>query len=173
VQKYIFTTTTKFSYDPAGFRFVILQVFFRAHFFGLIPFTGQHWADVGNRRTFFTKFAKMKGFDPLNPKNWYKVTPESILSVKVLHFSLCFIPSSSSSSTESILSVKVLVFLGVFLPLSHPNSYPVISIFTIYTTNKKEERKLSLELIWVMCKKISYPERGFSYTIKITFALLC
>eukprot|EP00026_Physarum_polycephalum_P002689 Phypoly_transcript_02697.p1 GENE.Phypoly_transcript_02697~~Phypoly_transcript_02697.p1 ORF type:complete len:777 (+),score=106.95 Phypoly_transcript_02697:66-2396(+) len=42
----------------------------------------QFWADIGNRRTFFTKFAKKKGFDAMSPKNWYKISTEAILSVK-------------------------------------------------------------------------------------------
>lgn len=39
---------------------------------------------IDERRVFFEKFAKEKGFDPLIPENWYKVTLGDFLKQKVL-----------------------------------------------------------------------------------------
>eukprot|EP00026_Physarum_polycephalum_P000538 Phypoly_transcript_00539.p1 GENE.Phypoly_transcript_00539~~Phypoly_transcript_00539.p1 ORF type:complete len:959 (+),score=132.38 Phypoly_transcript_00539:57-2933(+) len=40
------------------------------------------WRDVQNRRDFFEKFARDRGFDPHNTQMWYSLNQESILSLK-------------------------------------------------------------------------------------------
>lgn len=42
-----------------------------------------HWANKENRRLFFEKYAKDKGFDPLVPQNWYEANIVEIKHVKV------------------------------------------------------------------------------------------
>jgi hypothetical protein len=41
------------------------------------------WLNVENRRNFFIKYANSRGFDPLNPENWYTQTREAIMEAKV------------------------------------------------------------------------------------------
>lgn len=36
-------------------------------------------------RKAFDQYAKSKGFDPLNPENWYTITKESAMQSKVLY----------------------------------------------------------------------------------------
>ncbi len=42
-------------------------------------FTGNYWRSIENRRKFATEFAAQKGFDPLVPANWDKVTKEDFI----------------------------------------------------------------------------------------------
>jgi hypothetical protein len=51
------------------------------HFF--ITNIWQEWDNVENRRKFFEKYAKDRGFDPLNPENWYLQTSQSVRFTKV------------------------------------------------------------------------------------------
>ena len=36
------------------------------------------WQDIDKCRVFFDEFAKEKGFDPLDPKNWYSIDIKTI-----------------------------------------------------------------------------------------------
>ena len=44
---------------------------------------GGHWLLLENRRKLFDQFAQEKGFDPLEPKNWYLVLREDVFNFKV------------------------------------------------------------------------------------------
>lgn len=37
--------------------------------------TEGYWRDIKRRKAFFDEFASEKGFNPLNPENWYGLTP--------------------------------------------------------------------------------------------------
>jgi hypothetical protein len=41
------------------------------------------WHEIRNRRKFFESYAKRKGFDPLNPENWYSFAKKKLLAHKV------------------------------------------------------------------------------------------
>jgi hypothetical protein len=45
------------------------------------------WQDVNNRRKFFEDYARVRGFDPLQPDRWYFST-DDILATKVCSCSL-------------------------------------------------------------------------------------
>jgi len=55
---------------------------FRINFQQLILLTDL-WHDPKNRRKFFENYAKVNGFDPLNPNKWHSLPKEKILIVKV------------------------------------------------------------------------------------------
>ena len=44
---------------------------------------GKYWDDTKNQRSFMMSFAQDKGFDPLVPTNWYSVSTESFLALRV------------------------------------------------------------------------------------------
>ena len=44
-----------------------------------------YWETAENRRKFFVSFAEEMGFDPLQPKNWDKITTTQILEKKVMN----------------------------------------------------------------------------------------
>lgn len=39
-----------------------------------------YWQEPATRRKFFEDFAKGRGFDALNPNNWYKFTKKEVFS---------------------------------------------------------------------------------------------
>jgi len=39
--------------------------------------------DINNRRQFFIDYARDKGLDPLIPETWYKISQNSIVSIKI------------------------------------------------------------------------------------------
>ena len=47
-----------------------------------INFVGNYRQDNA-RRLFFENFAKLKGFDPRKPENWYSLQKEHVLPFKV------------------------------------------------------------------------------------------
>ena len=60
------------------------------------------WKSAENRRNFFEKYAKKKGFDPLDPEPWYNQSKEDILAAVNIFFpshfpSLPSLPISLSS----------------------------------------------------------------------------
>jgi hypothetical protein len=61
-------------------KFVVLFYEFE---FDVIITVGNYWLDTANRRLFFEKFAKSHKFDPLLPYNWYSISIDHILPVKV------------------------------------------------------------------------------------------
>jgi len=42
-----------------------------------------HWANIENRRQFFDHFAVVNKFDPLVPSNWYSISKEKFLRMKL------------------------------------------------------------------------------------------
>lgn len=58
--------------------------------FSLILYQTKHftanWNDSGNRRAFFTKFAKENEFDPLDPKAWYLFANELVFEKVIIYF---------------------------------------------------------------------------------------
>lgn len=51
-----------------------------------------YWLDVENRRQFFTQFAQVAGFDPLQPEKWAAVTLQDVLAAQVTPFFLPNVP---------------------------------------------------------------------------------
>lgn len=45
-----------------------------------------YWKDVANQKKFFDEFAESKGFDPLEPDNWYSVKRTEVVGPTVLSF---------------------------------------------------------------------------------------
>lgn len=43
----------------------------------------KYWANIINRRNFFHKFAKERGFDPLIPENWYLFSATDFSKIEV------------------------------------------------------------------------------------------
>jgi len=41
-----------------------------------------YWRDLDNQRQFFLDYAQKKGFDPLVPANWYKISAPELLLAK-------------------------------------------------------------------------------------------
>ena len=56
------------------------------------------WSEASNRRKFFEEYAKVNGFDPLVPSNWYSQPSEKIMMCKVYQ-----LPPLSSSSFYLVL----------------------------------------------------------------------
>ena len=48
-----------------------------------VIFSAKHWSDEVSRRSVLAGFASEKGFDPLNPENWYSISPTALVSYKV------------------------------------------------------------------------------------------
>lgn len=51
-----------------------------------IRFLGKFWAHPTNQKLFFTTFAAESKFDPLIPRNWYNVNPDSLYLRKASNF---------------------------------------------------------------------------------------
>jgi len=49
------------------------------------------WQDPEKCRAFFDHFAKRKGFDPLQPENWYTVHLNEMLRSKVSDYSFIYV----------------------------------------------------------------------------------
>lgn len=60
-------------------RIIIINFYF-------ILFFLASWRGVESRKIFFESYAKVHGFDPLIPENWYSQHTKSILSTKVCLF---------------------------------------------------------------------------------------
>ena len=53
------------------------------------PLAEHFWADVENRKLFFEKFAKDRGFSSRDPSAWYFVKIKDLLQVKVGNLFCC------------------------------------------------------------------------------------
>ena len=49
----------------------------------LFCFIECYWNDADNRRSFFEKYAKEHGFNPLVPENWYTISAYDCMTQKV------------------------------------------------------------------------------------------
>ena len=65
------------------FIYFIYYIYSFIYLFVYIIFTGNFWEDPKNKRDFFDRFAKERGFDSLIPSNWYPITLHEILATEV------------------------------------------------------------------------------------------
>lgn len=56
-------------------------------FLKIIIFIPAPFANSSARRQFFGEYAQTKGFDPLDPENWYSQSKEGIMSTTVMTIS--------------------------------------------------------------------------------------
>jgi hypothetical protein len=73
------------------------------------------WDKISTRRAFFDKIAKEKGFNPLVAENWFKITPEEIVSFQVYPlFSILNSQFSILNSQFSILNSQFSILNSLF-----------------------------------------------------------
>lgn len=80
----------------------------------LTSFTVSYWNYAENRRAVFCQFAKIKGFDPLVPENWYQKSMEDFSALAVIflknNFYICFF-------IISIILLLMLTYILIFRKL--------------------------------------------------------
>lgn len=62
-------------------RMLTIHVFYSLTMLHIIKI-GEYWKDKGNQKSFLESYAKVRGFDPLDPEAWYKV---NLCDIKVYH----------------------------------------------------------------------------------------
>ena len=75
-----------------------------------------YWQDPKNRRSFYERFAKRQGFDPLVAANWYPVTRSVVFARNEVHSTpSSLLPSFLSMSYEQNSDLILKIHNGKFI----------------------------------------------------------
>lgn len=80
-----------------NFAFLCEAVYYELLFSLTNGLIGSFWMSMTNKRDFFNRFAELHNFDPLVASNWYNVTREQIVAVKVFLRILCWVNAAQGA----------------------------------------------------------------------------